>query len=215
MILHDSSRGPCRLPEWHQLEQHWMSIVQTYVRHYSNSGVVTDVPYWYNEMACTSMLAGAVWRVDGAVALQEYAAIKDTYSGGDKYIGRADLWLRFKGASHGYIVEAKIVWPTSADSTKVVVDEALSRAVADAHAHRSGADGDVPVGVVFVVPSLAESTSEEAAKKELEAAHIALEKTEHDFFVSTFPAEAWRISSPRTRRWYPGVAVIARCASCR
>jgi len=67
--------------------------------------VKNDAPYWYNERANVSFLAGAIWRC-GGMCLEEYASDKTWEK--EKYPGRTDIWFYLDGKE--YIAEAKFGW---------------------------------------------------------------------------------------------------------
>ncbi len=61
-----------------------------------------DVPYWYNERACVSLLAGGAW-LAGYVAMEEYSETKIYRN--KNYPGRCDLYLSNK--PHELAIEVK------------------------------------------------------------------------------------------------------------
>lgn len=76
-----------------------------------------DNPWWYNERASLSTLAGAAWRLKGWQALEEFSVAKRGYppkSGiGDRQgrRGRCDLYIA-DHRRHTYGIEAKQAWQT-------------------------------------------------------------------------------------------------------
>ena len=67
-----------------------------------------DVPWWYNERASLSTLAGAVWRA-GGIAFEEFSAEKLVHTARGKhrmnYSGRCDMFFEF--GSREFNIEAK------------------------------------------------------------------------------------------------------------
>lgn len=71
-----------------------------------------DAPWWYNERASLSILAGAIW-LRGGYVIEEHVTTKvsskESKSGPSHVGGRGDLYFYF-GRSH-FVVEAKHYWP--------------------------------------------------------------------------------------------------------
>lgn len=94
------------------LLQSWIDAAKEYVQLFSESA---DAPWWYNERANVSILAGAAWKM-GWVALEEYRSRKRVASaldaGGDgeddNRGGRNDLYIC--GDRYSYVFEAKHAW---------------------------------------------------------------------------------------------------------
>jgi len=99
--------------------QAWIDSVQQYVKLFEGY----DLPYWYNERANVSVLAGAAWKA-GFVALEEYQTKKTSQSnkepmavespkdkkGQQNYFqGRNDLYIG--NQSHEWVIEAKVAYP--------------------------------------------------------------------------------------------------------
>lgn len=109
-----------------------------------------DAPWWYNERASLSVLAGALWGT-GGWAFEEFATRKD--DGRGKRAGRGDLM--FEVGHHRIMAEAKQSWPVlhkTRDSALARVRAALSTARDEA--------GHLPLygykrmAIVFVSPRL-------------------------------------------------------------
>ena len=118
-------------------------LTDEYCRKYDD-----DAPYWYNERANVSFLAGAIWRC-GGMALEEYSS--DKIWAAEDYPGRTDLWFQYDGKE--YVAEAKIAWITLAPDRQEIVDEIegeLNKAVGDAQNNPEKAD--YKIGIVFIVP---------------------------------------------------------------
>ena len=90
------SRLPCLKP----LLRKWISVNQRLGREWSTTG---DAPWWYNERALLSVLAGAVW-LCGDSAFEEYSESKKTRA--SMSTGRIDLW--FSAGKQEFGAEAKM-----------------------------------------------------------------------------------------------------------
>jgi hypothetical protein len=54
--------------------KHWINTNLRIVRDWKD---LPDVPWWYNERASLSVLAGSVWKQSGGIALEELVADKN------------------------------------------------------------------------------------------------------------------------------------------
>lgn len=84
----------------------WVAAIERYTGQYG------DNPWWYNERATLSILAGAAWTLDGWIALEEFStskrlrALEPGVDHGDKLRqGRCDLYVRSPELS--FVFEAK------------------------------------------------------------------------------------------------------------
>jgi hypothetical protein len=184
----------------------WTTLVKRYAEQ-----VEDDIPYWYNERANVSLLAGAAW-TRGALALEEYSEEKFSSEEPDGWKGRADLWVLFRGRN--YVFEAKHRWPC-VDSGEDLDD--LDRCVLDAlraarkDAVASSRHGGQRVGIVFVTPTL--SRAEEADER-IGPFLRRLEEMDLDFLAWAVPPEGKLPASgeiPEHKgQYYPGVALVGR-----
>ncbi|MFJ3073734.1 hypothetical protein [Pseudomonas sp. NPDC087029] len=99
-----SAQGPNT--ELHKLLTAWIATIQRYTTSFQ------DNPWWYNERAILSTLAGAAWTLEGWVALEEFTTSKRMRTlspgvdHGDKLRnGRCDLYVRSPEISFAF--EAK------------------------------------------------------------------------------------------------------------
>src|SRR5689334_19566240 len=81
--------------------EEWVKINTRLANEWAELG---DAPWWYNERASLSLLAGAVW-LCGGTAFEEYAADKKHLGKRIRYRGRSDIYF-FLGGKH-YMAEAK------------------------------------------------------------------------------------------------------------
>jgi len=167
-----------------------------------------DVPWWYNERADLSVLAGSMWR-GGEIAVEEYVSEKRRVSKRTgklrgKYKGRIDIY--FTAKRHGYIGEAKDCWPIlseKASDPQYALEKKLRSAVADIKKIR--AHGDRKIAIVFAKPRI----------------HVNLRRDLSQLILRWLKsvrgidcvAKAWVFpAKARFRQWhgkyYPGVAVL-------
>lgn len=91
-----------------KLLESWVDTVKRY------TSMFEDNPWWYNERATLSTLAGAAWSLDGWIALEEYSTVKKSRStktvidSGALKKGRCDLYISNNDC--GFAIEAKQVW---------------------------------------------------------------------------------------------------------
>ena len=112
---------------------------------------VGDAPWWYNERALISVLAGAVWQ-SGGYAFEEYS---DTKRGKRRpYAGRIDL--EFVIGQHEFLAEVKQCWlaATARRCRTDFVSGFMEKAKADVR--RCRPNGTKRIAIVFGVPYLAQ-----------------------------------------------------------
>ena len=135
---------------------------------------VGDAPWWYNERALLSVLAGAVWRTGGS-ALEEYSEQKRR--DGALAPGRVDLWLSC--GSHSFWAEAKAIEvPFTRSGSQV---DRITRCMASAKIdiRRCAPDGSTRrLAIVFGKPylRLGPRAERERPRKRLVAQSAAVEK---------------------------------------
>lgn len=112
-----------------------------------------DCPWWYNERASISTLAGAVWNA-GGIALEEYASRKR--KAGRNTLGRCDLYFRIE--KEEYVAEAKHCWLNAGSRARFIevnMVECLDQACIDAKKNRPGLQGEETLlGIAFIVPQI-------------------------------------------------------------
>jgi len=133
------------------LLNNWITANVRFVRYWQG-----DLPWWYNERASISVLAGAAW-MTGGLAFEEYTAPKRT---GKKrhptYSGRVDLYLKVK--EEQFIAEAKYYW-SGATSVSAATSDNLREKLKEA------CDGiricprlrQRKLGILFATPYIAKS----------------------------------------------------------
>lgn len=134
----------------------WTKIVDRYCK-ISKYDEVIDNPWWYNERASLSTLAGAAWSLTGWYALEEYSTQKHSraqskVSGrGNMATGRCDLLVATK--DYGFAIEAKQVWHPMG-SNKDSIAKRLIPAWNDAGV-LDIEEADYRLAATFIVPSFA------------------------------------------------------------
>ncbi len=150
--------------EWHELNLEYCSA-------WTSEGKAWDLPYFYNERASVSMLAGAAWRAKW-LALEEYRTDKvEKISAGSKqsrlrnFAGRADLYLSSPVTKGGrgvdHICEAKMGWYSLSHSQKSFgqrISE-LKQAALDSSRKNYCSSSWRRTAIVFLVPYFSESKS--------------------------------------------------------
>ena len=155
--LHVGTSFPHR-EAWLKILKEWQVVLGSYVsqRNIGLGEPYQDLPYWYNEWASASFLAGAVWRLQGSVLSEGSFVSKPGHAQGAQYPKRCDLWFRIEGSTpFTCSLEAKQIWPGIATHEAVSkVKEALS--IATDQLRRLGQDdcGDYGVAVCFVAPMI-------------------------------------------------------------
>lgn len=115
---------------------------------------VRDAPWWYNERASLSQLAGAIW-LSGGWAFEEFVTTKQ-FGRRQKY-GRGDLMIHI--GSNKFIAEAKqyrVRLNKNANMTNNMINSALSRARKDITHHKI--KGHRRLAIVFLTPTFISSS---------------------------------------------------------
>lgn len=137
----------------------WIACVQRYIDVWEGE----DLPYWYNERANVSVLAGAAWKADWT-AIEEYQISKVATEAGEQstLIGRNDLYLA--NDTYGFCIEAKVAYVDIQDLKKAKEHIAYRAALAVKDALRL--DYSEPrLGALFVAPySFGVEASEEQVR---------------------------------------------------
>jgi hypothetical protein len=115
-----------------------------------------DVPWWYNERASISVLAGAAWKI-GGLAFEEYR--EDKRSGRKRHPtspGRIDLYLKLKQKQ--FIAEAKFCW-SGATFVNATTSEKLREKLEEAcdGVRKCPPRGQRRLGILFAMPYIAKS----------------------------------------------------------
>lgn len=140
-------RVATRLRCFRPLLREWLTLHARLGREWQSVG---DAPWWYNERALLSVLAGAVWRTGGS-ALEEYSEQKRR--DGALAPGRVDLWLSC--GPHSFWAEAKAMDIPFTRSGSQMSRVARCMAEAKADIRRCAPDGSTRrLAIVFGRPYL-------------------------------------------------------------
>lgn len=189
-----------KLKHWVPLFEEWFLGIERYCRLTDE-----DAPYWYNERANISVLAGAAWRC-GWVALEEFRCEKK--KGREKKTGRSDLWMMSDSKTEE-LVESKFGF-LALRSTRF---QEFAEGYIDAACRdvKKVDETGTPTGVAFLSPHLPISYEGEMEDK-IEKAISKIFSIQHDAIAWCFPRSTRSLSVPKGKRIYPGVILIARRA---
>jgi len=164
-----------------------------------------DVPWWYNERASISVLAGAVW-LKGGLAFEEFAEDKSSgQKGHPKYRGRIDLYL--KVGEQQFIAEAKWCWSGALrvnERTAGHIRQTLKRAYADIR--RCPSNGQRKLGVLFVTPYIPAS-EQKNVDNHIKKWLAAIREVECSCSAWVFPKESRHFGGENI---CPGVVVLIK-----
>jgi hypothetical protein len=129
---------------------HWIKINTQVAQAWQSDG---DVPWWYNERALLSMIAGAIWQTKG-IAFEEYSTEKRMRSQRNNvnlYSGRQDLFIQI--GKEVLIGECKVCW-SGATLRKVNPSTRINRTldIACADIKKTKPNGQRRIGIVFARP---------------------------------------------------------------
>jgi hypothetical protein len=189
----------------------WTRRIERYAKAWPD-----DAAYWYSERASTSTLVASLAAV-GADVLAEYDCQRgEPDESGRRRRGRTDFWCRV--GRHEAVVEAKQVWPRTADDFASTCWGAFRRA----REQLISAAGDAGprahlVSAVFAVPRLPYGTDSDAWKLFTQATEALVDGKRSD---DALAAAAWAWCFPETANSlrgarnpdlvFPGVVVILR-----
>lgn len=124
----------------------WIACTQRYIDVWDGD----DLPYWYNEQANVSILAGAAWKADWT-AIEEYQISKVATEASEQItlIGRNDLYIA--NDTKGFCIEAKVAYLDINDTknTSKYIKRRLANATQDAERLNYH---EPRLGAVFVAP---------------------------------------------------------------
>lgn len=173
--------------------EEWTKCVQEYIDCWEGG----DLPYWYNERANVSVLAGAAWRA-GFTAIEEYQIKKQGVASDKDSNGRNDLYITDK--SFGIAIEAKVIFP-KIDELESQISIAIKNAIADVKKIKE-VDGH-RAGVVFIAPYTKSIATDEQVK--FFSQHIAAINNA-DAYAFIYP----QTNNPKSHdeKYYSCVAVL-------
>lgn len=205
----------------HPLLVSWTDAVQSFCKSRDHQ----DNPWWYNERASLSVLAGAAWRLNDKswTALEEFSTTKrgvvpeKSIDGGRIVRGRCDLHVAHKSTS--FAIEAKQAWQAIGSRAQVdKVTRARKLAWIDAGKLTSD-EADHRIALTFVSPYLALSEVGEKGRKgeALINESLVQEKViewlgsvplkDLDAYAYYFPKRTRGFVNARQTRIFPGVLI--------
>jgi len=135
-------KGRKGMSHWPCIMEEWMLAIERYTRIMN----VDDAPYYYNERANVSVLAGAAWKA-GWVALEEFQSEKG-YKNKAKTNGRTDLFFANETAEE--LLEAKFKWICmGSKNLSRMVEETMIAACDDAKKTRANSTEVKAIGIGF------------------------------------------------------------------
>jgi len=173
-----------------------------------------DVPWWYNERASLSILAGAIWRAHGW-AFEEFSTLKSSRDAAQvrgESSGRCDINFAFRG--HEYAGEAKQCWPKLQDGKRAFGEVKLSLQAALKDGQRIPPWGIPILAIVFVSPRIPRGDVRHTERAVLSLLHHIL-KIPNTSVVWAFPraAQALTPSGRNSELVYPGTITILKRAA--
>jgi len=168
-----------------------------------------DLPWWYNERADISILAGAVWK-SGELAIEEFVSEKrrisrNTGNLSRRYTGRIDFYFSVKGQH--FIAEAKDCWSGAGDESTdptFMIGKRLESALSDIRKVKSY--GDRKLAILFAKPQL--PVKKKDAERLIRRWLKLVRTMETDAIAWYFPDNARRIKW--NNRLYPGVVLLIK-----
>ncbi|WP_438302106.1 hypothetical protein [Pseudomonas sp. NMS19W] len=176
----------------------WISCTERYIGVWDGN----DLPYWYNEQANVSILAGAAWKADWT-AIGEYQINKIATEANERItsIGRNDLYIA--DDTNGFCIEAKVAYVPIDNLTHArnwILGKCKSATV-DA----GRLDYNEPkLGAVFIAPY---SLGDQANDEQIQAFQTMLQALPSDALAWVCPAKAQKTPSHDNKR-YPMVALL-------
>jgi hypothetical protein len=179
------------------------------------AGWGSDAPWWYNERASLSHLAGAVWQSNGWVTEEFVVNPKERGGPAESRRGRCDLM--FEVDDLRVVAEAKQVWPriTSRRRDAAALQRGLSAAWSDVR-RRPVVEGYHRYGVIFAVPFATRRLVADSERLHVRLTEFV--RAAHDLgtpaaIAWAFPTATRTLRSPRyPDRYFPGVVLaVARC----
>jgi hypothetical protein len=173
-----------------------------------------DAPWWYNERASLSQLAGAIWRQAGGWVFEEYAVNRKSPAGrrAGRTRGRCDLMFELDELR--VVAEAKQIWLpwTNRQSARGQIEMALRAAWDQVWTAPDVSARYRRFGLVFVTPWVGREAY--GSRDFLPARLSALvDEVKMAFPRATiawaFPGSKRRLRSKRHRgRYFPGVMMV-------
>jgi hypothetical protein len=195
-------KGRKGMSSWACIMEEWMLSIERYTRIMGGD----DAPYYYNERANVSVLAGAAWR-SGWVALEEFQSEKG-YRNKAKTNGRTDLY--FANESDEELIEAKFQWIClGSDNLERMVRETMELATSDAKRTRANSTDVKAIGVGFF-PVYKKDSKIEDRDELIEQTIIEFGEQDYHAMGWCFPPEMRDHVSETKGNLLPGVIMLAK-----
>lgn len=192
----------------------WIEVV---LRYCALNGF-EDNPWWFNERATLSTLAGAAWSLSDWVALEEFKTLKHgtvPYKKIDKgqlNVGRCDLYVANK--KYGFAFEAKQAWQSIGKNSRgmTYVHKAMRGSWLDA-GKLDVHEADHRLAATFVVPYIPRTQAKRADGFAVRASVTGWIKNELDSLDSpvaiayVFPAKGYKFRSDKGVV-FPGIVLL-------
>lgn len=180
-----------------------------------------DAPWWFNERASLSTLAGAAWAWRDWAALEEYATTKKRVmpkgkvdEGGlsPERNGRCDLLIL--GRSTNFAIEAKQAWQSIGSRSEGVanIHKAMKRAWRDAgDLHLD--EGDHRLAATFVVPyvpkkSIGDGHPHGLVRQWLDSSPFDMDDRTPAALAYVFPKDYGSFETRDKKGYFPGVVLV-------
>lgn len=192
----------------------WTGIVMDYCK----SDDFEDTPWWYNERASLSTLAGAAWRIDGWQALEEFNTTKRNMEPDRKSTpaelknGRCDLYVAHQ--TRGFAIEAKQAWQAMRTGHERMND-AMKKALNDA-GNLTVDQADHRIAIVFTAPHIPLSqvakngqhiVDEDIVREKVTAWIKEANLDRFDALAYVFPTRCSKFVNEKWQLVYPGVVL--------
>ena len=199
------------------LLKNWVMLLEDYCKAHGYN----DNPWFYNERATLSTLAGAAWRLNSWTALEEFSTTKwggkqkeGGVESGSLRAGRCDLLVAHRSAS--FALEAKQAWQPIGPRIKPFgrMDKAVAAAKGDTRALTLD-EADVRLAAVFTVPFLSVASVRNNDDKvdaalvlsEIDKWLSQLKQRQHDAIAYYFTPKCSAMISADGKRLFPGVVL--------
>ncbi len=189
------------IPSLQPVLSKWICLNREIANIWRNRG---ESPWWFNERAAVSVLAGAVSKCGkNHYAFEEFVDEKHrTHKRSVKYQGRVDLYINLNGEE--FIAEAKICWPKAEKDNDAMIVHHLSKAEHDVK--ECELDGQKRLAIVFAALSVKKTNADKIDKLILRWTEKV--KAVGDVRAWTFPRSARQTEGKR--HFHPGIAVFIK-----
>ncbi len=190
------------MSHWPCIMEEWMLAIERYTRIMNGE----DAPYFYNERANVSVLAGAAWR-SGWIALEEFQS-KKGYRNKAKNNGRADLY--FANESFEELIEAKFKWIClGSNNLSHMVQSTMKLATDDAKKTRANNKDMKSIGVGFF-PVYKKDTLIKNRDELIKETINDFLRQDYHAIGWCFPAEMRDHVTAQSSTLLPGIVMIAK-----